>query len=182
MNEMPITAYADLRRLLRPGDVLLCRDRSLLSRVIRAFQRDAAREPGWSHCALVDRLRGRVLVYESTFPKGRMMPLSEWLSGRHGRVYVGRPRPPRGGWDAGRACAYALDTHYRAYAWRDLLKYACWRLTGRWPGSRDNARTLVCSELVGRALRAGGLHVPQPDPMLSPRDVAEAVALEWRLA
>jgi len=179
MKRMPLTPYPELRRLLQPGDVLLCRDRSALSRVIRAFQRAAsAREPGWSHCALIDRLHGRVLVYESTFPKGRMMPLSEWLPGRHGGVYVGRPRS---GWDAERACAYALDAHSRAYAWRDLLKYACWRLTGRWPGSRDNAHTLVCSELVGRALRAGGLRVPQPDPMLSPRDVAEAVALEWRL-
>ncbi len=180
MKHLAVTPYADLRRHLRPGDVLLCRDRSLLSRVIRAFQCDpAAREPGWSHCALVDRLHGRVLVYESTFPKGRMMPLSEWLVDRRGRVYVGRPRGMA--WDAERACAYALDAHYRAYAWRDLLKYACWRTIGRWPGSRDNAHTLVCSELVGRALRAGGLRVPQPDPMLSPRDVAEAVDLEWRL-
>ena len=179
MADLPLATYAELRPLLLPGDVLLCRDRSLLSRVIRAFQRRPSAAGGrWSHCALVDRLHDRVIVYESTFPKGRMTPLSEWLRGRRGRVCVGRPRAGR--WRPERACAYTLSTHYRAYAWLDLLKYACWAVLGSWPGRRDSAHTLVCSELVGRALRAGGVRVPQPDPMLSPRDNAEAVTLKWR--
>jgi len=185
MNRPPVTdsavsmPYRVLRPALRPGDVLLCCGTSLMSRAIRLFGRSR-----WSHVAMVDRLRGRVIVYESTFPRGRMLPLSQWLKEDHGEVYVGLPScVDAGGWLASpdMACEYALSVHFRPYGLLDLVRYAVWRLTGWWPGRADNAEQLVCSELVGRALRHGGMRVPQGGPLISPEDVASVVDVVWAL-
>ena len=106
------------------------------------------------------------------------MPFSAWLKERHGEVYIAR-------WMGGHVpqltCGWALDAHYRPYAWRDLVKYAVWRATGWWPGRRDTAHQMVCSELVGRAMQYGGCDIPQAGPMLAPADIAAVVTLKWRL-
>ena len=173
MKALHLSDYKAVRGDIRPGDVVLCRDRSLLSRIIRVIGQGR-----WSHCALLDRLHGRVIVYESRFPRGRMMPLSDWLKERHGEVYVARSTHASVGEFT---CEWALGAHYRPYAWRDLVKYVVWRACDWWPGKRDTAHQLVCSELVGRALQFGGLDVPQPGPMLAPADVAAIVTLRWRI-
>ena len=112
--------------MARAGDVLLCRDESLLSRIIQRVGRSP-----WSHCALVLRLGllpeiGAADVVESTFPWGRLVPLGRWLAQRrHATVYLAR-HPGVDPWDGAPwvedGQAWAVRHAAAPYAWRDLLK------------------------------------------------------------
>ena len=167
-------AYSDIRPDLRTGDVCLASGRGLFQRIVRIFTGETA-----NHVGLIVVDDG-VWVAEMREGLGfQWVPLSQWLSERHGqRCWIGYAPPPvRGNEDVVKFAHYARDKR-PAYGWRTLLRVWWSQITGRpVPGSG-----WVCSTFVADAWRFAGFRdfdsLPDPGDFFSLCVLVHAVEID----
>ncbi|MDO7841163.1 YiiX/YebB-like N1pC/P60 family cysteine hydrolase [Sphingomonas immobilis] len=78
LTALPPQRYADIRKIVRTGDLALCSGDQMFSKVIRW-----ATKSDWSHCAMIVRVDAldRVMVLEAVQKIGvRCVPLSRFLN------------------------------------------------------------------------------------------------------
>ena len=167
--------YAQVRKLVQDGDLLLCQGRDPFSKLIRW----STRSP-WSHIAIAFRIESldRVIVIESVEKIGvRAVALSEFVSRdsegtspypgkillvRH-NAYGGGPEDPK----VGAMASFAFDhlgCHFAPY---EIVKIGLRIVTAQLFGKRrKTARMLlpddafICSEFVAKAFAAARVKIP----------------------
>jgi hypothetical protein len=163
--------YADVRRLVRNGDLLLCSANDPFSRLIRW----SSASP-WSHVAIAYRIRSlnRVMVLESVQQLGvRTVPLSTFISktstGTHpypGRILLARHAgiADLSAERTRRLFASAFDRLGDRFAGGEILKIALrivlGRLDVRLPRSLGPRDEYICSEYVAKCFESAGLKIP----------------------
>jgi hypothetical protein len=178
--------YAEVRRLVRDGDLLLCSADDPFSRLIRW----SARSP-WSHIAIAYRIHklGRVMVLESVQKLGvRSVPLSTFIAktstGTH--PYPGRILLARHSDIAGLGAArtrqlfdFAFSLLGDRFAAGEILKIAVrialGRLDVRLPRSLGPRDEYICSEFVAKCFEKAGVRIPWDGlGFVAPSDFAQA--------
>ena len=164
--------YAEVRRLVRDGDLLLCSATDPFSRLIRW----ATRSP-WTHIAIAYRLQeiDRVIVLECVQKIGvRAVPLSTFISrtsdGTHpftGQIILARHKgmaaksrhPPMK-----KIAEFAFDRLGDRYSVGEMCKIALRIAVGRFerkmPRSLGAKNEFICSEYVARCFEKVDLKVP----------------------
>lgn len=171
-DDFPPRPYAEVRELVRDGDLLLCSVNERMSRLIRW----ATRSP-WSHVALAFRLTDidRVMVLECVEHLGvRAVPLSGFVArtshGVHpypGRILLARHaglaaksrRQP-----LKRMAGFAFDRLGDRFSQAEMAKIALRIILGRLhmktPRALGPDDEFICSEYVARCFQAVGLQAP----------------------
>ncbi|MDB5443203.1 MAG: hypothetical protein JWP73_1579 [Phenylobacterium sp.] len=177
--------YAEVRKLVRDGDVLLCSVHEPMSRLIRW----ATASP-WSHAALAFRLPDidRVIVLECVEHLGvRAVPLSGFITrtsrgvtpypgrillARHqGLAAKSRRQPLK------RMAEFAFDRLGDRFSQAEMVKIALRIALGRFqlktPPSLGPDDEFICSEYVARCFQAVGLKIPWDGyGFIAPADIA----------
>ncbi len=172
LTDLAPQPYAKIRGEVRDGDLLLCSATDCFSRLIRW-----ATKSHWSHVAIAYRLEeiDRVIVLECVAKIGvRAVPLSSFISrtsqGVHpypGKILLARHRglaaksrraPMK------KMAAFAFDRLGDPFSTGEMakivLRIALSRFGRRLPRSLGPKDEFICSEYVGRCLKAVGLEIP----------------------
>lgn len=185
----PAVGYAELRRELRSGDLLLCSGTGMFSRMIQAVS-----ESVWSHVAFVMRLDAidRVMVLESLEPIGvRTVPLRKYLEDydSHGNPYPGRLAVVRHADFAERADQealrrlgkFAVDLFGYPYDKDEIAKIAARIVASKIGFTRrvrqavKRDREYICSEYVWECYKSLGIHIDYDRRgFIAPADFARA--------
>jgi hypothetical protein len=189
----PVTPYADIRALVRSGDLLLCSGNYWFSKLLRK-----ASDSCWSHVGFVmesDEADG-ALVLESVERLGvRTVPLAKYLDDYddEGHPYQGGVALARHRDFAARANPEMLRQLGRVAAERFGYAYAAdqiGRIAARITASRlanereewselERRGDYVCSEYVGDCYRSVGLEIkPARRGFIAPADFARDPAVE----
>ena len=178
--------YAEVRALVRDGDVMLCAAHDRGSRLIRWATRSA-----WSHCAVAFWIGEveRVIVLECVETLGvRAVPLSAFVARTSGGIepYPGRIVLARhagvaaldedGAWKR-RMTQFAFDRLGARFSQREVAKIGLRILLGRFgwsvPGRLRADDEYICSEYVALCLERVGVRVPwNGRGFVAPADVA----------
>jgi hypothetical protein len=183
--------YAEVRELVRDGDLLLCSAHDPFSRLIRW----ATRAP-WSHCAIAFRVSSidRVLVMESVERLGvRTVPLSTFIQKTSngttpypGRILLarhadidGRSPGPR----LKQMAEFAFDRLGDRFAQGEMLKIMLRIVLGRFdvrlPRTLGPDDEFICSEFVARCYAKAGIAIPWDGlGFVAPADIARAPEVE----
>lgn len=173
-EQMNLVAYQDLRQIVRNGDLLLWRARTLSGRVIQLFT------GGYSHASMAAWARhGRLYTLEMLQGRGgRHIPLSDYLHDYPQDCQIWRPVSPA--FDGDGAVLQMLWLMGQYYGWRNFLHIAARILAPKLafqspPNSHDPDQALVCSSAYAWAARTGGGVAPcpdTPDADITPADLA----------
>jgi hypothetical protein len=148
----------------RPGDFLLIRGSSWVSRLTYAAERTRPREQRsfgyWSHSALVVRRDG--LLADVTSAGVVLRPVSRYRDDEYHYVRLDQPLD-----HALRAVEYARSCVGQPYGHLSALRVG-WNVVTRCPIRVRDGGHQVCASLVGRALeRAGHRFADRPHDMLA---------------
>jgi hypothetical protein len=186
LSKLKPRPYAQVRRLVQDGDLLLCSANDPFSKAIRWSQKSP-----WSHIAIAYRIESldRVMVLESVQRLGvRTVPLSSFISrtstGQHpypGRIVLAR-HADVAGLSAARAgklydCAFGRlgDRFAFAEVLKIALRIALGRLDVRLPPSLGPRDEYICSEYVAKCFEAAGVKIPWDGlGFVGPADFAQA--------
>jgi hypothetical protein len=172
LSELAPRPYAEVRRQVRDGDLLMCSANDSFSRLIRW----ATRSP-WSHVAIAFRMHeiDRVMVLECVEKMGvRAVPLSSFIArtsngtepypgkillARHkGMAAKSRAKP------MARMAGFGFDRLGDRFSQREMAKIVLRVALGRFDlrlnpslGPKDE---FICSEYVARCFHAVGLEIP----------------------
>ncbi len=179
MTQNPLSYYT-ARKLIRSGDVGLCRGTKLFSRYGRSEYSHAWMFIWWNDALMIVELR--------EWTGGRAITASAAVRERPS-LAVDVYRPKYAGQEA---CEKTINAMIRKagkpYNYRGLLIAAAFRLpilNRFWqPSFNDEAKDgypEFCSQAVSNALRAGGLDPVQnaDDAMTEPGDLGRSVALDY---
>ena len=174
LKTFPPRPYAEVRALVRDGDILLCQGRDPFSRLIRW-----STESAWSHIALAFRIAGldRVVVVEAVERIGvRCVALSDFVSRDSsgaspypGKIFLARHAGLSGDAEDFKVQAlgrFAFDRLGSRFAAGEITKIVLRIAAARLMGDRKTPRMLlpddefICSEFVAGAYRAAGLTIP----------------------
>ena len=171
LTELKPRPYAEVRRLVHNGDLLLCSANDPFSRLIRW----SAKSP-WSHIAIAYRIPtlNRVMVLESVQQLGvRTVPLASFISrtssGTHpypGRIILARHAgvATLSAARSKRLFDFAFSRLGDHFAGGEILKIALRLLLSR-PGMRlphmlGPKNEFICSEYVAKCFEHAGLKIP----------------------
>jgi hypothetical protein len=188
LETLPPAPYAELRKTLRDGDIVLCQGRDPFSRLIQW----STKSP-WSHVGLVFRIDSldRVIVIEAVEKIGvRAVALSDFVSrdsagtspypgkilfARH-RALKGRVQDPK----VRGLADFAFGRLGCKFAPGQIARIAARIADARLFGNRRTPRILlsrdefICSEFVAGAYRQAGLPIPWDGlGFVAPCDIAE---------
>lgn len=189
--DLPAQDYDAIRRLVRTGDLALCRGTQLFSRAV-----GWSTGSPWSHIALIVRLDdiGRVVVFEAVAKIGvRMVPLRRFVSedSGHHKPYPGDIVICRHAEFAGKAdpdklaklTEFATDRLGAPFEASEMVKIGL-RIAASWvdiklPRMIETDDEYICSEYIGRCYEAVGIKVPWDGRgFLAPGDFAADPKLE----
>jgi hypothetical protein len=191
LSQLPPRPYAEVRREVRDGDILLCSANDSFSRLIRW----STRSP-WSHVALAFQMQevGRVIVLECVEKLGvRAVPLSSFVARTSNGTepYPGRILLARHAGMAAKSRAkplkkmaeFAFGRLGDRFSHAEVLKIALRIVLSRFDvrlhpslGPRDE---FICSEYVARCLATVGLEFPWDGlGFMAPADIAREPRLE----
>jgi hypothetical protein len=166
--------YAEVRDLVRNGDIMLCQGSDAFSKLIRW----STKSP-WSHIAMAFRIErlDRVVVIEAVEKIGvRCVALSEFVSrdsegvspypgkillARHSELSQDADNP-----GLGAVAKFAFDHLGCKFASGEIAKIALRIATARLLGDRRTPKFLlrddefICSEFVAKAYEEAGLQIP----------------------
>ena len=181
--------YAEVRLLVRDGDVLAFRGTRLFSKIIKLWTRSRV-----SHVGVACWMHGRLTVVEALEGVGvRVFPLSRYIEqgcwvAWYEMLQGERDRIDHGPLDRKAVVSFALSKWGLRYAspWQFLRS---WGWLSHWAAGRrglpadTNPDRFFCSELVLDALREGGYQgegYDNPAAETSPADVIELPCLRRR--
>lgn len=155
-----------------PGDFILTHRNRPIAALISFGQKRRFRGPDsvyahWSHCALIVDAQGGLVEAESTGVV--KSTISKYRATEYHLVRLGTELGAEG---RRRAVEYATSQVGVAFGYLALAGVSIYLLTG-WPVRLMRRNHQICSELVVRALQAGGL-LNDADPALTlPADLAK---------
>jgi len=174
LQRFPPRPYAEVRGLVRSGDIMLCQGGDAFSKLIRW----STKSP-WSHIAMAFRIEplDRVVVIEAVEKIGvRCVALSEFVSRDSegaspypGKILVARHSDlGHGDGDPGLGAVakFAFDHLGCRFASGEIAKIALRIASARLAGARRTPKFLlrddefICSEFVAKAYEQAGLRVP----------------------
>lgn len=166
--------YAEVRKLVKDGDLLLCQGRDPFSKLIRW----STKSP-WSHIAIAFRIDSldEVIVIESVEKIGvRAVALSEFCSRDSegtspypGKILLARHNAYGGGPECPKVRAmarFAFDHLGCHFAPKEITKIGLRIIGAHLFGKRHTPRMLlpddefICSEFVAKAYEAAGVKIP----------------------
>jgi len=176
LSELKPRPYAQVRRLVRDGDLLLCSANDPFSRLIRW----SSASP-WSHIAMAFRIPSlnRVMVLESVQQLGvRSVPLSTFIS----KTSTGT-HPYPGQTSSKRLYDFAFGRLGDRFAGGEIAKIGLRLLLGRLdirlPDSLGPRNEFICSEFVAKCFEKAGLEIPWDGlGFVAPADFANAPQVE----
>lgn len=188
--EVPLLAYADARRDIRSGDMLLCSGSSVFSRLIQH-----ATESVWSHVGFILRLDTieRIMVLESVESIGvRACALSNYVTayngqtkGYPGRIFLARhqdfagvPQERLASFSQG-----AIDLLGYPYDTQQIVGIAA-RIVAAKLGMASSPfssnRSYICSEYAAACFHSIQIPIPsQHADFVTPDDFATCAAVEF---
>jgi Permuted papain-like amidase enzyme, YaeF/YiiX, C92 family len=194
MRDIPCLPYAQIRPVIRSGDLLLCQGTSTFARLIQY----ATGSP-WSHVACLVWLEtiDRLVVLESVESIGvRAVPLSKYVDNYDGaghaytgRVFLGRHATVAAQPQTSLAAfsQRAIDLLGSAYDTQTILHIAARVVAaklGFHPPDLPQDTAYICSEYVWAIYQAMGITLPYGHGgFIAPHDWAEApdVTLLWEI-
>jgi hypothetical protein len=188
LETVPPVSYAELRKTLRDGDIVLCQGRDPFSRLIQW-----STQSPWSHVGMVFRVDSldQVIVIEAVEKIGvRAVALSDFVSrdsaGTHpypGKILFVRHHQLKGDASDPRVvelAKFAFGKLGCKFAPREIVKIAMRIADARLFGNRATPKALasddefICSEFVAGAYDRAGLTIPWDGlGFVAPSDIAE---------
>jgi hypothetical protein len=178
-----VVEYAEARRKIRDGDILLFRSKGFLSQLIRVGGRSE-----YSHAAMAGWWSDRLMCVEMTDSGGQAQLLSNLVERMPGAIDVFRANATRRRFSREKALAAMVAITGKPYGnWNLIRAAAMHAIFFRFlvtPDTDDSANGSVpfCSQAVARACRAGGVD-PVPnlaDRLTEPGDLARSAFFEYR--
>ena len=170
MNEPIHADYADVRREIRNGDLLLFRRRNVLTRLIAVAGRSQ-----YVHAAMAGWWHDRLMCVEMTAGGGRAQLLSNIVEQWPGVIDVYEANAERRRFSRRRALLAMIGITGRRYGWANLARAALLHLPAfRFlvhPNTNDAETSTwppFCSQAVSMADRAGGIDPRRTSPIDSP--------------
>ncbi len=152
-----------------PGDVLLCRRNSFLSRAILFFQKIRKKHTRWTHVAQCVDIWGETYIVDAQKNGVNPRPFKEWMKEFGYDFQIVRPKSQ----------FFRSPTFYKIALSKvgstkyDFASLLLWQplyiITGKWRGKQHNRATgrMYCSEYIG------WLHSMPEWWKMSPQDVAD---------
>jgi hypothetical protein len=192
LETLPPVPYAELRKTLRDGDIVLCQGHDPFSRLIQWSTKSC-----WSHVGMVFRVDSldQVIVIEAVEKIGvRAVALADFLSrdsgGTHpypGKILFARHRQLKGDVSDPRVAELATFAFAKLgckFAPGEIAKIAMRIIDARLFGNRKTPKGLlsndefICSEFVAGAYAKAGLTIPWDGlGFVAPSDIAEDEAV-----
>ncbi|HSS94942.1 MAG TPA: hypothetical protein VLR46_13270 [Candidatus Dormibacteraeota bacterium] len=155
-----------------PGDFILTHRNRPIAGLISLGQKRRFRGPDaiyahWSHCALIVEKDGRIVEAESMGVV--KSPISKYRAKEYHLVRLGPEFTPEG---RQQAVEYANAQVGAAFGYLALVGASIYLLTGL-PVELIRRNHQICSELVVRALQAGGMLLDADPALTLPADLAK---------
>ena len=183
-SDLILSRYADVRRKIRGGDLLLFRPRGLMWQPVAVAGRS-----DYTHAAMAGWWNGRLMCIEMTGGGGRAQLLSNIVRRWPGVIDVYKANAAGEQFSRREAVRAMIDITGRKYGWFNLFRAALVHLpvfrflvAPEMDDAAADGWPPFCSQAVASATRAGGVD-PVPnlaDRLTEPGDLARSSFYEYR--